>query len=82
MASYKIFLITSFLTASGVVTWIKLHGGKISAWIHIVRHICDFGDDLNSACADGKATPEEMQKLCDDYTQLKADLGLLKGGTK
>lgn len=78
MAGYKIFLATSFVTASGIVGWIKFNGGKITAWIHIVREICDFGDDLNSACADGQATPDEMKKLVVDYTQLKTDLGLIK----
>lgn len=79
---YQIMAWTVTGVLGGVIVWIKAHGGKISAWIHIIRHVCDFGDDLNEACADGKATPEEMQKLCNDYNELMADLGLIKQGVK
>ncbi len=66
----------------GLIIWFKAHGGKISAWLRIISSATKFGADLNDACADGQASPEEMQKICTDYNQLLADLGLLKQGVK
>lgn len=62
------------------VVWIKANGGKISAWLRVVGSICKFTADMNDTCADGKAEPEEMQRLCTDWNQLMSDLGLLKKG--
>lgn len=66
----------------GAVAWIKLNGGKITAWLHVVGSVCRLLADMNDTCADGQATPEEMQKLSSDYNELLADLGLLKKGVK
>lgn len=73
-------VVTAFF--GGVITWIKLNGGKISSWLRVVSSVTKFGADLNDVCSDGKAEPQEMQKLCTDYNQLLADLGLLKWGIK
>lgn len=73
-------IVTAFF--GGAIAWIKLNGGKISAWLRVIGSLCKFGADLNDTCADGKAAPEEMQKLCTDWNQLMADLGLAKQGVK
>lgn len=62
------------------VTWIKLNGGKITAWLRVVGSICKFTADMNETCADGKAEPEEMQKLCSDWNEFMGNLGFLKKG--
>ncbi len=71
-------------TVTGVfgaaITWIKFHGGKITAWLRVVSSVSKLLADMNDACADGKASPDEMQKLSNDYNQMLADLGLLKKG--
>lgn len=73
-------VVTAFF--GGAIAWIKLNGGKISSWLRVISSVTKFGADLNDACSDGKASSDEMQKLCTDYNQLLADLGLLKQGVK
>lgn len=72
-----VFVSTVFGSA---IVWVKAHGGKITAWLRVVSSASKLLADMNEACADGQATPDEMQKLSTDYNQMLADLGLLKKG--
>lgn len=69
-------IVTTFF--GGVIAWIKLNGGKIGAWLFVAGDLIEFGRDMNTTCADGKASPEEMQELCNDWNLIIKDLGLTK----
>lgn len=75
------YQIMAWMASAGLVVpiaWIKKNGGKISAWLFVVGDLIEFGRDMNATCADGKATPEEMEELCKDWNVIIKDLGLTK----
>ncbi len=73
-------------TCGGFIAWVKLNGGKITAWFTVIGDLAILWRKLTETCADGKAEPQEMQELCTDFNVFLADLGLLnifkKGASK
>lgn len=74
---YQIMALIFTGTFGSFIAWVKLNGGKVTAWFTVIGDLAIIWRRLTETCADGKAEPQEMQSLCVDFNQFLTDLGLL-----
>lgn len=65
---------TAFVGITGLAVLFRKNIAKILKAIKVSRDILDIIDESVESSQDGKVTPQEVQKIVDLVTKLKADL--------